>query len=66
MSLSGKKRLVAELQFLTKTRSEDLTSLLGSIKATVNSKECKKKKKESNPISELEQLFLSAKEVNLD
>ena len=44
MSLSGKKRLVAELQFLTKTRSEDLTSLLGSIKATVNSKECKKEK----------------------
>ena len=65
MSLSGKKRLVAELQFLTKTRSEDLTSLLGSIKATVNSKECKKEK-ESSPISELEQLFLSAKEVNLD
>lgn len=65
MSLSGKKRLVAELQFLTKTRSEDLTSLLGSIKATVNSKEYKKEK-ESNPISELEQLFLSAKEVNLD
>ena len=65
MSLSGKKRLVAELQFLTKTRSEDLTSLLGSIKATVNSKE-RKKEKESNPISELEKLFLSAKEVNLD
>lgn len=65
MSLSGKRKLIAELQFLTKTRSEDLTSLLGSIKATVNSKECKKDEN-PNPISELEKLFLSAKEVNLD
>lgn len=65
MSLSGKRKLIAELQFLTKTRSEDLTSLLSSIKASVNSKECKKDKVE-NHISELEKLLLSAKEVNLD
>ena len=65
MNTLKKKRLLAELQYITKSRSEDLTSLLGSIKTTVNRKEYSKKE-DSNTVSELDALFSNAKEVHLD
>ena len=65
MNTLKKKRLLAELQYITKSRSEDLTSLLGSIKTTVNRKEYSKKE-DFNTASELDALFSNAKEVNLD
>ena len=65
MNTLKKKRLLAELQYITKLRSEDLTSLLGSIKTTVNRKEYSKKE-DFNTVSELDALFSNAKEVHLD
>ena len=65
MNILKKKRLLAELQYITKSRSEDLTSLLGSIKTIVNRKEYSKKE-DSNTVSELDALFSNAKEVHLD
>ena len=65
MNTLKKKRLLAELQYITKSRSEDLTSLLGSIKTTVNRKEYSKKE-DFNTVSELDALFSNAKEVHLD
>ena len=65
MNTLKRKRLLAELQYITKSRSEDLTSLLGSIKTTVNRKEYSKKE-DSNTVSELDALFSNAKEVHLD
>lgn len=65
MNTLKKKRLLAELQYITKSRSEDLTSLLGSIKTTVNRKEYSKKE-DFNMVSELDALFSNAKEVHLD
>lgn len=65
MNTLKKKRLLAELQYITKSRSGDLTSLLGSIKTTVNRKEYSKKE-DFNTVSELDALFSNAKEVHLD
>lgn len=65
MNISKKKRLISELQYITKSRSEDLTSLLGSIKSSVNRKEYKNSG-EAIPVSELDNLFSNAKEVHLD
>ena len=65
MNTLKKKRLLTELQYITKSRSEDLTSLLGSIKTTVNRKEYSKKE-DFNTVSELDALFSNAKEVHLD
>lgn len=65
MNTLKKKRLLTELQYITKSRSEDLTSLLGSIKTAVNRKEYSKKE-DFNTVSELDALFSNAKEVHLD
>ena len=65
MSTLKKKRLLAELQYITKSRSEDLTPPLVYIKIAVNRKEYSKKE-DSNKVSELDVLFSNAKEVHLD